>query len=73
MNSKVFDGICKKLTENKEIKESILNIKKYIDSSFIFLYIVCILIIIILIITISLLLLILYFLYKTDFFTNDIS
>ena len=40
MNSKIFDNICKKLSENKEIKESILNIKKYIDSSFIFLYIV---------------------------------
>ena len=25
MNNKIFDGICKKLTENKEIKESILN------------------------------------------------
>ena len=61
MNSKIFDSICKKLSENKEIKESILNIKKYIDSSFIFLYIVCTLIIIILFITISLLLIIIYF------------
>ena len=68
MNSKVFDGICKKLSENKEIKESILNIKKYIDSSFIFLYIVCILIIIILFITISLLLMIIYFLNKNNIF-----
>ena len=72
MNDKFLNTICKKLYENKEIKESLLNIKKYIDSSFIFLYIVCILIIIILIITISLLFLILYFLYKTDFFANDI-
>ena len=68
MNSKVFDSICKKLTENKEIKESILNIKKYIDSSFIFLYIVCILIIIVLLITISLLLMIIYILNKNDIF-----
>tara|TARA_B000000475_G_scaffold268378_1_gene260736 strand:+ start:471 stop:677 length:207 start_codon:yes stop_codon:yes gene_type:complete len=68
MNSKVFDGICKKLSENKEIKESILNIKKYIDSSFIFLYIVCILIIIVLLITISLLLMIIYILKKNDIF-----
>lgn len=68
MNSKIFDGICKKLSENKEIKESILNIKKYIDSSFIFLYIVCTLIIIILFITISLLLIIIYFLNKNNIF-----
>ena len=68
MNSKIFDGICKKLTENKEIKESILNIKKYIDSSFIFLYIVCTLIIIILLITISLLLIIIYILKKNCIF-----
>ena len=68
MNSKVFDGICKKISENKEIKEYILNIKKYIDSSFIFLYIVCVLIIIILIITISLLLMIIYILKKNDIF-----
>ena len=68
MNSKVFDGICKKISENKEIKEYILYIKKYIDSSFIFLYIVCILIIIILIITISLLLMIIYILKKNDVF-----
>jgi hypothetical protein len=68
MNSKIFDSICKKLSENKEIKESILNIKKYIDSSFIFLYIVCILIIIILFITISLLLVIIYFLNKNNIF-----
>lgn len=68
MNSKIFDSICKKLSENKEIKESILNIKKYIDSSFIFLYIVCILIIIILFITISLLLIIIYFLNKNNIF-----
>ena len=66
MNSKIFDSICKKLSENKEIKESILNIKKYIDSSFIFLYIVCTLIIIILFITISLLLIIIYFLNKNN-------
>ena len=32
----MFDGICKELSENKEIKEYILNIKKYIDSSFFF-------------------------------------
>ena len=70
MNNKIFDGICKKLTENKEIKESILNIKKYIDSSFIFLYIVCVLIIIVLLITITLLLIIIYFLNKNDFFVN---
>ena len=68
MNNKIFDGICKKLTENKEIKESILNIKKYIDSSFIFLYIVCTLIIIILLITISLLLIIIYILKKNCIF-----
>lgn len=68
MNSKVFDGICKKISENKEIKEYILNIKKYIDSSFIFLYIVCVLIIIVLIITISLLLMIIYILKKNDIF-----
>ena len=68
MNSKVFDGICKKISENKEIKEYILHIKKYIDSSFIFLYIVCILIIIILIITISLLLMIIYILKKNNVF-----
>ena len=68
MNSKIFDGICKKLSENKEIKESILNIKKYIDSSFIFLYIVCTLIIIILFITILLLLIIIYFLNKNNIF-----
>tara|TARA_B100001559_G_scaffold199434_1_gene166811 strand:+ start:107 stop:313 length:207 start_codon:yes stop_codon:yes gene_type:complete len=68
MNSKMFDGICKKLSENKEIKEYILNIKKYIDSSFIFLYIVCVLIIIVLIITISLLLMIIYILKKNDIF-----
>jgi len=68
MNSKIFDSICKKLSENKEIKESILNIKKYIDSSFIFLYIVCTLIIIILFITISLLLIIIYFLNKNNIF-----
>jgi hypothetical protein len=67
MNDKFLDSICKKLYENKQIKESLLNIQKYIDSSFIFLYIICILIVIILIITISLLLLILYFLYKYDF------
>ena len=64
----MFDGICKKLSENKEIKEYILNIKKYIDSSFIFLYIVCVLIIIVLIITISLLLMIIYILKKNDIF-----
>tara|TARA_B110000114_G_C14969078_1_gene347610 strand:+ start:221 stop:427 length:207 start_codon:yes stop_codon:yes gene_type:complete len=68
MNSKIFDSICKKLSENKEIKESILNIKKYIDSSFIFLYIVCSLIIIILFITLSLLLMIIYFLNKNNIF-----
>ena len=64
MNSKIFDNICKKLSENKEIKESILNIKKYIDSSFIFLYIVCALIIAVLLMTISLLLMIIYILKK---------
>ncbi len=68
MNTKIFDSICKKLSENTQIKESILNIKKYIDSSFIFLYIVCILIIIILIITVSLLLMIIYILKKNDIF-----
>jgi len=68
MNSKIFDNICKKLSENKEIKESILNIKKYIDSSFIFLYIVCALIIAVLLITISLLLMIIYILKKNDIF-----
>ena len=68
MNSKIFDSICKKLSENKEIKESILNIKKYIDSSFIFLYIVCTLIIAVLLMTISLLLMIIYILKKNDIF-----
>ena len=68
MNSKIFDNICKKLSENKEIKESILNIKEYIDSSFIFLYIVCALIIAVLLITISLLLMIIYILKKNDIF-----
>tara|TARA_B110000971_G_scaffold156964_1_gene160308 strand:+ start:4050 stop:4256 length:207 start_codon:yes stop_codon:yes gene_type:complete len=68
MNSKIFDNICKKLSENKEIKESILNIKKYIDSSFIFLYIVCALIIAVLLMTISLLLMIIYILKKNDIF-----
>ena len=63
MNEKFLDNICKKMYENKEIKASLLNVKKYIDSSFIFLYIVCVLIIIILIITISLLLTIIYFLF----------
>ena len=70
MNDKFLNTICKKLYENKEIKESLLNIQKYIDSSFIFLYIICVLIIIILIVTISLLLLILYFLNKYNFFDN---
>ena len=68
MNDKFLDSICKKLYENKQIKESLLNIKKYIDSSFIFLYIVCTLIIIILFITISLLLMIIYFLNKNNIF-----
>ena len=68
MNTKIFDSICKKLSENKEIKESILNIKKYIDSSFVFLYIVCTLIIIILLITIILLLMIIYILKKNNIF-----
>ena len=68
MNSKIFDNICKKLSENKEIKESILNIKEYIDSSFIFLYIVCTLIIAVLLMTISLLLMIIYILKKNDIF-----
>tara|TARA_Y100001958_G_C21049196_1_gene416025 strand:- start:532 stop:744 length:213 start_codon:yes stop_codon:yes gene_type:complete len=70
MNNSILDNICNKLSENKEIKQYILNIKKYIDSSFIFLYIVCILIIIVLIITITLLLIIIYFLNKNDFFVN---
>ena len=29
MNTKIFDSICKKLIENTQIKESILNIKIY--------------------------------------------
>ena len=39
MTTKFLDNIYNKLCENKNIKESLLNIKKYIDYSFIFLYI----------------------------------
>lgn len=63
MNEKFLDNVYKKLLENKQIKKSLLDIKQYIDSSFIFLYIICALIIIILIITLSLLLTIIYFLF----------
>ena len=38
MTAKFLDNIYNKLCENKNIKESLLNIKKYIDYSFIFLY-----------------------------------
>ena len=40
MNEKIVNSIYKRITENKEVKTSLLNIKKYIDNSFIFLYIV---------------------------------
>jgi len=64
MNEKIVNSIYKRITENKEVKTSLLNIKKYIDNSFIFLYIICVLIIIILLLTIMLLLTIVYFLNK---------
>lgn len=64
MNSKLLDSIYKKLCENKEIKESLLNIKKYIDYSFIFLYLIFALVIIIFLITLILLLTILYMIPK---------
>jgi hypothetical protein len=65
MSSKFLDNLYNKLCENKNIKESLLNIKKYIDYSFIFLYIIIILILIIFFITIILLLTIIYLLNKT--------
>ena len=65
MNSKFLDNIYNKLCENKNIKESLLNIKKYIDYSFIFLYIIIILVLIIFFITIILLLTIIYLLNKS--------
>ena len=66
MTAKFLDNIYNKLCENKNIKESLLNIKKYIDYSFIFLYIAIILILIIFLITIVLLLTIIYLLNKTQ-------
>ena len=66
MTYKIIDNLYDKLCENKNIKESLLNIKKYIDYSFIFLYIVIILVLIIFFITIILLLTIIYLLYKTQ-------
>ena len=66
MNSNILNSIYKKLCENKNVKESLLNIKKYIDHSFIILYFILILIVLILLITIILLLTIIYFLRKLD-------
>ena len=66
MTTKFLDNIYNKLCENKNIKESLLNIKKYIDYSFIFLYISIILILIIFLITIILLLTVIYLLNKTQ-------
>ena len=66
MNSDILSSIYKKLCENKNVKESLLNIKKYIDYSFIILYFILILIVLILLITIILLLTIIYFLRKLD-------
>jgi hypothetical protein len=66
MNAELLNKIYKTLCENKDIKSSLLNIKKYVDYSFILLYFILILIIIILVITITLLLTIIYLFRKLD-------
>ena len=66
MNTDILNNIYKKLCENKNVKESLLNIKKYIDHSFIILYFILIIILLILLITIILLLTIIYFLRRLD-------
>mgnify|MGYP001186984643 CR=1 FL=1 len=64
MNGVYLDSIYKKLCENKDVKESVLQIKKYIDYSFIFIYLIVMLVLIVFIITIVLLLTIIYLLNK---------
>lgn len=56
----IYDKVCK----NENIKNTMLNIKKYINYSCIYLYIILILVIIILLITIILLFVIIYFFNK---------
>jgi len=66
MNSVYLDSVYKKLCENKDVKDSVLQIKKYIDYSFVFIYIIVMLVLIVFIITIVLLLTIIYLLNKQN-------
>ena len=50
MNSVYLDSVYKKLCENKDVKDSVLQIKKYIDYSFVFIYIIVMLVLIVFII-----------------------
>jgi hypothetical protein len=64
MNNTFIDNFYDKICKNENIKNTMLNIKKYINYSCIYLYIILILVIIILLITIILLFTIIYFLNK---------
>ena len=66
MNGLYLDSIYKKLCENKDVKESVLQIKKYIDYSFVFIYLIVMLVLIVFIISIVLLLTIIYLLNKQN-------
>lgn len=66
MNQHFLNQIYEKILENKEIKNSLNYVKKYIDSCFFFIYIICILVIIILLITLILLFTIFYLMKKLE-------
>ena len=66
MNNVYLDSIYKKLCENKDVKNSVLQIKQYIDYSYIFIYLIVMLVLIVFIITIVLLLTIIYLLNKQN-------
>lgn len=66
MNNVYLDSVYKKLCENKDVKDSVIQIKKYIDYSFIFIYLIVMLVLIVFIITIVLLLTIIYLLNKQN-------